>query len=160
MLKKSLLRGWCSYCISLIATMIAALITALCGVEHLCTQDFIARMGNENVAFILQTLLMSSIGFAFGAGSIFFEVERWSFLQQGAAHLALTSAVWIIVELVCFTPVTAPVVNNFLLSAAATYAVTWSIQYFVWRAQVKKLDAQIRSRNEENKCQTQLKSKI
>ena len=36
------------------------------------------------------------------------------------------------------------------LSAAATYAITWGVQYFVWRAQVRKLDAQIRLRNEEN----------
>lgn len=150
MLKKSLLRGWRGYCISLIATMIAALISALCGTEHLCTPDFIARMGDENVAFILQTLLMSAIGFAFGAGSIFFEIERWSYMTQGAAHLALTSIVWIAVELICFTPVTAPVMTSFLLSAAATYAITWGVQYFVWRAQVKKLDAQIRLRNEEN----------
>ena len=150
MLKKSLLRGWRGYCISLIATMIAALISALCGTEHLCTPDFIARMGDENVAFILQTLLMSAIGFAFGAGSIFFEIERWSYMTQGAAHLALTSIVWIAVELICFTPVTTPAVIAFTISAAVSYAITWGAQYFVSRAQVRKLNEHIHRKPEES----------
>ena len=56
MLKKSLLRGWRGYCISLIATMIAALITALCGTEHLCTQDFIARIKARQMQIFTQNL--------------------------------------------------------------------------------------------------------
>ena len=149
MWRKILNRTACGYCVTVTITLIASLISALCGAEHLCMPDFAARVGGENIGFILQTLLMSLIGLAFGAGSVFFEIDRWSFLQQGAAHLALTLAVWIAVELICFTPVTTPVVISFLLSAAATYIITWTIQYFVWRAQVRRLDARIRMKNEE-----------
>ena len=63
---------------------------------------------------ILVSAVIMAIGFAFGAGSIFFEVERWSFLQQGAAHLALTSAVWIIVELHCIDEFIHDTHNRFL----------------------------------------------
>lgn len=150
MWKKICNRAACGYCVTVTITLIASLISALCGTEHLCMPEFAARVDGYDVGFILQTLLMSLIGLAFGAGSVFFEIERWSLLKQGAAHLALTLAVWIVVELICFTPVTAPVVVSFLLSAAATYIITWTIQYFVWRAQVRKLDEQIRMKNEEN----------
>lgn len=150
MWRKILHRAACGYCATVTISLIASLISALCGAEHMCMPEFSARVGGENIGFILQTLLMSLIGLAFGAGSVFFEIDRWSFLQQGAAHLALTLAVWVAVELICFTPVTTPVVISFLLSAAATYIITWSIQYFVWRAQVRQLDARIRMKNEEH----------
>lgn len=149
MWKKSLARGAVSYCICVTVTTIAALIVVLCGAEYACTPDFIARVGNEHAAHFLQPLLIGLIGFAFGAGSVLFEVEHWSFLKQGALHLALTAAVWILVELICFSPITPPVVLSAALSSIATYGITWGIQYFVCRAQVKKLDAQIRMRNEE-----------
>ena len=87
------------------------------------------------------------IGFTFGAGSVLFEIERWSFLRQGAAHLTLTATVWIIVELICFSPITPPVVFAFAISAAATYATTWCIQYFVWRSQVRRLNRIIHEKN-------------
>jgi len=149
MWRKILSRAACGYCITVTATLVASLISALCGAEYLCMPDFAGRVGGEFIGFILQTLLMGLIGLAFSAGSAFFEIDRWSFLQQGAAHLALTLAVWIAVELICFTPLTVPVVVSFLLSAAATYTITWTVQYFVWRAQVRQLDARIRMKNEE-----------
>ena len=147
MWKKILLRGAHGYCITVTTTTLAGMIAGLCGAKHACTPDFIARVGNEAVAVHLQTLLLSLIGFAFGAGSSFFEIERWSFLKQGAAHLTVTAAVWIVVELICFSPITPPVVLMFALSAAATYSITWGIQYFVWRSQVRRLNKIIHEKN-------------
>ncbi len=147
MLKKALLRGVRGYCITATVTTLVGLITGLCGAKHACMPDFIARVGSEAIAVHLQTLLMSLIGFAFGAGSVLFEIERWSFLKQGAAHLAITAAVWVFVELFCFSPITPPVVLSFALSAAGTYAITWGIQYFVWRSRVRQLNAKIHEKN-------------
>ena len=147
MLKKSMARGAYSYCICVTASVVASMITALCGAPQVCTPDFAARMGSELVASFLQPLLIGLIGFAFGAGSVLFEIERWSFLKQGAAHLAITAAVWIVVELICFSPITPPVVLSFALSAATSYAITWGAQYLVWRNQVRKLNEKIHERN-------------
>lgn len=149
MLKKMLIRGASGYCITVTATVIVGLITGLCGAEHACMPAFIARMGSEITAVYLQTMLMSLIGFAFGASSVLFEIEKWSLLKQGAAHLSITAAVWIIVELICFAPITPPIVFAFALSALGTYAITWSIQYFVWRAKVRRLNEQIHRKNGE-----------
>ena len=150
MLKKILQRGIHGYCISVTATVFASLIAGLCGAKHACTPDFIARVGSEVAAFPLQTLLMSLIGFAFGAGSVLFEIERWSFLSQGAIHLGITAAVWIAVEVICFAPITLPVALISTLSAAVTYAITWLLRYFVWRAQVRRLNEQIHLKNRED----------
>ena len=147
MWKNILLRGTRGYIITIAVSTLTGLLSGLCGAAHTCTSDFIARVGSEVTAVHLQTLLLSLIGFAFGAGSVFFEIEQWSFLKQGAAHFAVTAAVWIIVELICFSPITPPVVLAFALSAAGTYAITWGIQYFVWRAQVRRLNEIIRKQN-------------
>lgn len=150
MWKKSLARGAVSYCVSVTVTLIGGLIAVLCGSESLCTPNFIARVGSEKIAALLQPLLIGLIGFAFGAGSVLFSIEKWSFLKQGATHLTITAAVWIVVELICFAPITPPVVLSFTLSSAATYATTWCMQYFACRAQVRKLNEQIHLKNRED----------
>ena len=149
MWKKSLLRGVFSYCTSVTVTLLVSLITVLCGAPQMCTQEFIARVGGELPAILLQPLLIGLIGFAFGAGSVLFQLEKWSFVQQGAVHLALTAVVWIAVELICFWPVTPPVVISFSVSVGGTYAITWGVQYFVWRSRVRALNEQIHRRNGE-----------
>lgn len=149
MWKKSLIRGLCSFCISVTVTVFVGMIAGLCGAEFVCTPEFVARVGSNLTAAYLQPILLGLIGFAFGAGSVLFEIERWSFLKQGAAHMAITAAVWIPVELICFSPVTPPVVLTFTISAAATYAITWSAKYFVWRAQVRRLNSRIHHMNGE-----------
>ena len=150
MLKRILARGMFSYLISVTAQVVVILILGLCGATQVTTPDFTARVGNPLTAMALQSLLIGLIGFAFGAGSLLFEVERWSFLKQGAVHLTLTAVVWIGVELICFSPVTLPTVLSFAGSATLTYGVTWGIQYLVWRREVRRLNAQIQKRNEEN----------
>lgn len=149
MWKKSLIRGMSSFCTSVAVTVFVGLIAGLCGAEYVCTPEFVSRVGGSLTAAYLQPILLGLIGFAFGAGSVLFEIESWSFLKQGAAHLAITAAVWVPVELICFSPVTPPVVLSFTLSAAATYAITWGVKYFVWRAQVRRLNSQIHRMNGE-----------
>jgi len=150
MWKKSLMRGLVSYCISVTITLFIYALLVLCGSPSVCIPAFVDRAGGELISALLQPLLIGLIGFAFGAGSVLFEIEKWSFMKQGAAHLAVTAAVWIPVELACFSPITPPILMSFTLSAAATYAITWIIQYFVWRAQVRRLNEKIHLRNKED----------
>ena len=99
----------------------------------------------------MQPLLIGWIGFAFAAGSVLFEIERWSFLQQGLAHLAVTLPVFIAVEFLCFGLSNVPALLSFAASAALSYAVTWFAQYLVWRGKVRKLDEAIRRRNADGR---------
>lgn len=148
MWKMSLIRGACSYCICVTINILVCLILCLSGVEAVCTPAFAARVGSAAAASFLQPLLIGLIGFAFGAGSVLFEIERWSFLRQGALHIALTAAVWIVVELICFSPITQPVVISFTCSILFTYTVTWIGRYLVWRAQIRRLNEQIHQMND------------
>ena len=108
MWKKALSRGAVSYCVSVAASNVVTLIMGLCGAQAVCVPEFVERVGSPVTAAGLQPLLIGLIGFAFGAGSLLFEVERWSFFRQGALHLALTAAVWIPVVVVCVDGVPAP----------------------------------------------------
>lgn len=150
MWKKSLARGAGSYCICVTVSNVVSMILGLCGQTSSCIPAFVERVGNPLTAMFLQPLLIGLIGFAFGAGSVLFEIERWSFFRQGAAHLAVTAAVWIAVELICFSPITPPAVLSFAASAAVSYAITWGAQYFALRAQIRRLNEQIQRKNEEN----------
>lgn len=149
MWKKALSRGTVSYCVCVAASNVVTLIMGLCGAQAACVPEFVERVGSPVTAAGLQPLLIGLIGFVFGAGSLLFEVERWSFLRQGALHLALTAAVWIPVELICFSPITPPAVLSFALSAGGTYAITWGVQYMVWKKRVRELNALLQSRKEE-----------
>ena len=142
MWKKALSRGAVSYCVCVAASNVVTLIMGLCGAQAACVPEFVERVGSPVTAAGLQPLL-------FGAGSLLFEVERWSFFRQGALHLALTAAVWIPVELICFSPITLPAVLSFALSAGGTYAITWGVQYMVWKKRVRELNALLQSRKEE-----------
>ena len=150
MIKKSLLRGLSSYCVCVTVAVMVALILCLAGNGQITLPEFTQRAGGPMTAAMVQILLIGLIGFAFGAGSVLFEIERWSFLKQGAIHLILTALVWIAVELICFTPVTLPAVISMGLSVAVTYALTWGSQYLVWRNKVRRLNDQIRRKNEED----------
>ena len=75
------------------------------------------------------------------------DADAVAVLKQGAVHFALTAAVWIAVELACFWPVTPPVVISFSVSVGGTYAITWGVQYFVWRSRVRALNEQIHRKN-------------
>lgn len=146
MLKQALQRGCLSYCICVTVADFAALIVVLCGGQS-TVPGFVTRAGGEIVAAFLQPLLIGWIGFAFAAGSVLFEIERWSFLQQGLAHLAVTLPVFIAVEFLCFGLSNVPALLSFAASAALSYAVTWFVQYLVWRGKVHRLDEEIRRRN-------------
>jgi len=147
MWKKCLTRGAVSYCVSATVTLLGGLIAVLCGAPQVVTSEFAGKAGGALTATLLQPLLIGLIGFAFGAGSVLFEIEKWSFLKQGAAHLALTAAVWLAVELICFTPFSAPVIISFAASIAGTYAVTWGMRYLLWREQVRRINEQIHRKN-------------
>lgn len=150
MWRKSLLRGLSSYCISVTVTLLVSMLLTAYGLKSICVPSFILRAGGDLTAALLQPLLIGLIGFAFGAGSVLFEIERWSLLKQGVAHLAITASVWIAVHLVCFYPLTPPAVIIFALSAFVSYAITWGAQYFVLHDTVRRINERIRKKNEVN----------
>lgn len=94
MKKKTVLRGIVGMLVGIfIGYMITILVSLGWGSgEYLpCAPELTARIGSEMGAVLLQTLLCAVLGAAFGAGSMIWEIERWSIARQTGAYLLVTS---------------------------------------------------------------------
>lgn len=115
------------------------------------TPAFEARFPSATAAVIVQMLLIGLVGATFAACSVIFEIERWSFLKQGALHLLITSAVGVPVCLYCWMPASRAGAAWLAGSWVFCYAATWLAQYLVYRHHVRRLNERIRAVNgEEN----------
>ncbi len=113
------------------------------------TPAFEARFPSPAAAATAQLLLIGLVGAVFAACSVFFEIERWSFLKQGALHLLVTSLVGVPICLFCWMPDSAAGALVLAGSWVFCYAATWLSQYLIYRSRIRKLDAKIRAVNGE-----------
>lgn len=113
------------------------------------TPTFAARFPNETAAVLAQLGLAGLIGMSFAGAAQVFEIERWSFLKQGAVHFLITAAVWMPIAWLCWTPIPDGALWGAVGGWVGTYAVTWLAQYFVWRGKVRRIDRSIRAAQEE-----------
>ena len=152
MFKKILTRCLVSAPISILISQIIALCISLgmgSGEYFPVHPDFAALFENEITPVIVQMLLIGLISAAFAAGSVVFEIEKWGFLKQGLVHFAITAAVLLPVCMICWRPADIKGVIITIISLFFTYACTWLSRYFVWRHEIKKLNAKIQSVNRE-----------
>ena len=115
--------------------------------------DFAARFPNEITAVIVQALLMGLLSSTFAASSVFFSVDKWSFLRQCATHFAVTAAVWLPVVWLVWTPRTSPAVESLVavsVNLVAVYAVTWGAQVAVNRRTAKAINEKIQSEESDS----------
>ena len=153
MLKKILTRSVISAPISIVINQLVTIIISIIigdGRYFPVTPAFAALFRNELTPVIVQILLIGLIGAVFAGSSVIFEIERWSFLKQGAVHLLVTSAVFLPVSMLCWRPVNFASGLSLAASWIFVYACTWLSQYLVWRHSIKNLNARIRSVNKEN----------
>lgn len=116
--------------------------------KHLVTEGFSAYFSGIEAAVIAQLGLVCMIGVAFACGSLIFEIERWSYLLQGAVHFVLTAAVWMPVAWFCWRPTSAQAALFAALGWLFTYAVNWFAQYLIYRRNIMKLNESIASYKE------------
>lgn len=133
------------------STVFVVLLLQLCLLmagNAVVTPSFAARFPNEAAAVLAQLGLAGLIGMSFAGAAQIFEIEKWNFLKQGALHFLLTAAVWMPVAWLCWTPMPDGAILGAVLGWAGTYAVTWLVQYFVWRSKVRLLNRSIRAAQE------------
>lgn len=111
------------------------------------TARFAAHFAAPEAAAIAQILLVGLIGAAFSGASVLYDLERWSFLKQGIVYFAITAAVWVPVLLICWTPMPLYGILWSGLGWTGTYAITWGIQYAVYRKRIRDLNRRIHERN-------------
>lgn len=152
MLKKILLRSAISATASIVINQLVTIIISLTigdGRYFPVTPAFAAMFESELAPVIVQLLLVGLIGAVFAGSSVIFDIESWSFLQQGIIHLAITSAVFIPVALICWRPVNPAGILSLTGSLVFVYGCTWLSRYLVWRSSIRKLNARIQSVNKE-----------
>lgn len=104
------------------------------------TQGFAARFGCESSAVLAQLALVAVIGMVFAASASIFEIERWSFLKQGVVHFLVTAAVWMPIAWLCWSPVRGFGLILTILGWTLTYAITWGVQYVVFKRKIAELN--------------------
>lgn len=153
MLKKMLSRALVSAVACMAINQLVGIVRSLAagdGQYSPVTPAFEARFASATTAVIVQLLLIGLVGATFAACSVIFEIERWSFLKQGALHLLATSAVTVPVCLYCWMPESAAGAWVLVGSWVFCYAITWLAQYLIYRHRVRRLNEKIRSVNGED----------
>jgi hypothetical protein len=105
--------------------------------------QLVALCKSEIAAVILQTILTGLIGVVFAAGSVVFEIEKWSIIKQCLVHFAITTSFWLPISYYFWTSHTTISVISCCASFLGTYIIIWLIQYFVWRNNVKKINEKL-----------------
>lgn len=119
------------------------------------TESFLRRVGNNETAAVLLTLLVMGM---FGAccfwGTLFYEIERWPLALATIAHYLLISAGYLIPNwLLCWNmPVKLLVTIEVIMMIG--FFIIWLIIYCVYKREVNELNQlqkQMRNRNNEEK---------
>lgn len=132
-----------SLCVSLIVQFVIAQTTG-----HSVTPGFAARFDCEATAVLAQLGLIGVIGMTFAGAALVFEIERWSYLKQGALHFLITAAVWMPIAWLCWSPIRGRGLVFTIAGWTLTYAVNWMVQYLLARRRIRELNRSIRAFHE------------
>ena len=114
------------------------------------TPSFGMHFTNEAAAALAQLGLTGIVGAAFACAALVFDRERWGFLKQGIVHFLVTAAVWMPIAYLCWMPDSRMGLWLALGGWTLTYAVNWTVQYFIYRHRIAALNARIRAYREED----------
>lgn len=109
------------------------------------TPAFAARFRSGDAAALAQLGLTGLVGAAFAGAAALFEMERWSYLKQGALHFLVTAAVWMPVVWLCWMPQSRAGMWYTVGGWSLTYGINWTVQYFLYRRKVRELNRSIRA---------------
>ena len=152
MLKNALNRGVHGFIYAIATNVILALIIMILvnkpGFVPL-VPDYAAHFDSEIVALLLQIVLIGLTSAAFGAGSVILEIERWSLLKQSIVYFIVTTAIWIPVSIFCWgVDKYKPAFISIICSYAASYIITWVIQFSLCKKSVASINQKLLQMNE------------
>ncbi|TCZ74014.1 DUF3021 domain-containing protein [Paenibacillus albiflavus] len=108
---------------------------------------------SEMTAVILQNLLTGIIGVTFATSALIFGIVKWSPLKQYIVHFCITAFVWIPIVMLLWMPTTSISILIFFINFLGTYVITWVIQYQISKNDIKQINAAIRSKQLEGRCE-------
>lgn len=110
-----------------------------------CTEEFIALVGNEAAAAAVQTMLCAVMGMGFGAASLIWEADSMSLLKQTAICFLIYSAIMFPIAFFAHWMEHSVIgVIIYFGIFAAIFAMMWLIQFFMWKRKVKSINAMLK----------------
>ena len=114
------------------------------------TPELAARMGSELNATLIQTGLCAAMGAGCDMVSVIWEIERWSIVRQtGVYFLALSLILLPVAYWMGWMPHDLRGMAIYFGYFAGIFLVVWLIQYFGWRARIRRLNARMRRETEK-----------
>ena len=132
----------CGFAVTVAAALAIQILRAN-ACRSLVTDGFAARFASREAAALAQLGLIGLIGAAFSGAALVFEIERWSYLKQGAAHFLITAAVWVPVAWLCWTPYSGPGLWFTIAGWTLTYSINWLVQYAIYKRRIRELNRRI-----------------
>lgn len=149
MIKKMLVRGFVSMFISGFLNQLIMYILILVSSDPFfipLVPSYAAHFSSPLVAVITSYFLVGAIGWAFGAFSVFFEIETWSFLKQGILHFLATAVIWIPIATFVWGLNEYPIaVVSTTLSLTLTYGLTWLLNYMKCKKNIEMINHRLRN---------------
>ena len=144
MVKKLLNHICCGFTVTTVIALLIQIVRANAGMG-VVTDGFAARFASREAAALAQLGLIGLIGAAFSGAALVFEIERWSYLKQGAAHFLITAAVWVPVAWLCWSPYSGPGLWLTIAGWTLTYCINWMVQYAIYKRRICELNRRIRA---------------
>ena len=92
-------------------------------------------------AVIIQYFITGLIGISFSAGTLIFEIDKWSITAQTALHFVITFAVMLFAGFVCgWYPHTVSGILIWLAVFVVIYVIMWISFSLYFRRQTKKIN--------------------
>lgn len=149
-LQKVLLRGLLGFMVGVfISVSILLLISCIIGDGIFCVArpELIEETGGTLNAFALQYVLGGILGTACGAGSVVFEVERWSLTKKTILHLLIMSLSMFPIAYICrwMSRSVWGVISYFGIFLLL-YAVIWVVQYHSIKKNIARINQKMANR--------------
>ena len=109
-----------------------------------CVPEFVATVGSEINAVLLQTALCGVLGASFGACSMIWEMDSWSIAKQSLLYFLITSV--FMMPIAYITSWMEHSWGGFLLYFGiftSVFLAVWIIQYIILRSKISQINEQI-----------------
>lgn len=152
-MKRVAVRCISSFCVGVVvAVLISTAMVIAVGRDDFIplVPSYLACFSNVWLAFNVYYLLVGVISGVFGACSVIFELERWSYRKQGIVHFILTSAVWFPIAVFLWGLFHYPAaVRNTFISMAVTYGIIWYMQYRSCKKSIGEINEKLQQLQEQ-----------
>ena len=147
MLKEIIKRGLLGFMIGVFVgetILILESINAADGNFYAVSAYLTSNAGSELGAVIVQYLITGILGLTFSAGSIIFEIDRWSLLLQTVVHFAVTSVIMYISGFFCgWFPHTVSSTVIWFVMFIIIYVIFWVSFYNYFKKKTREINEQL-----------------